>query len=71
MAHERRLDKCKFCRVVIGKAVGQISAGKELPGGEKSAMNGVVVSMRLDEILNREPACKVFVPGHGRSEMTK
>ena len=71
MANERRLDECKFCRVVIGEVIGQISAGKELLGSEKPAMNGVVVSVRLDEILDRESACKIFVPGHGRSEMTK
>src|SRR5260370_26331763 len=71
MAHERRLNECKFCCVVIGEVIGQIPAGKELPRSEKPAMNGVVVSVRLDEILDRESACKIFVPGHGRPEMTK
>jgi len=71
MAHGRRLDEGKFCCVVIGGVIGQISAGKELLGGEKSAMNGVVVSVRLDEILDRESAGKIFVPGHGRAEMTE
>ena len=71
VAHERRLNERKFGSVVSGWSIGQVPTRKELSGGEKPAVNGVVVPMRFDETLNREAALKIFVPGRGRSEVGK